>query len=421
MRGKKLGRLFGASLAVALAVGVTGQAAIAGAAPTQKTPPNVPGFNGSTIKLGVITPTSGIASVVGKPLTEGNRVYWDAKNAKGGVAGKYKVDLSIEDSQYQVETALQAYDKIKADVVAFQQILGTQIVKSVLTRLKADQSYGGPASLEGVWVKQTPLMPIGTPYQALAANGLDYYEKNGGQGKKVCAMAQDDAYGASGLDGLTQAAKTLKVKVAKTVRFATTSDVSAQVGELADAKCDAVVLVSLPNDTGSIVTKMVGRNFSPQILGIAPSWLGGLENDPNNGAFLTEHYIWLGFGPQWGDTSVPGMAQLIQDQQQFAADQKPDTYFVFGYAQAWAMDQILEQAVKNGDLSKAGIKKASNQIGTLKFNGLIGDFKYGKSANDRNPPRDTTIAKAAVGQPAGLQIIASGYTSNAAKQVKFKN
>ena len=99
MRGKKLGRLFGASLAVALAVGVTGQAAIAGAAPTQKTPPDVPGFNGSTIKLGAITPQSGLASVVGKPLTEGNRVYWDAKNATGGVAGKYKVDLTIQDSQ----------------------------------------------------------------------------------------------------------------------------------------------------------------------------------------------------------------------------------------------------------------------------------------------------------------------------------
>src|SRR5256714_13030653 len=297
MRGKKLGRLLGVVLAVAVAVGVRGRAALAGEAQT-KTPPDVPGFNGSTIKLGAITPQSGLASVVGKPLTEGNRVYWEAKNAKGGVGGKYKVDLTIEDSQYQVETALQAYDKIKGDVVAFQQILGTQIVKSVLTRLKADQAFGGPASLEGVWVKQPNLMPTGTPYQVLAANGLDWYEKNGGQGKKVCAMAQDDAYGASGLDGLTQAAKSLKVKVAKTVRFATTSDVSAQVGELADAKCDAVVLVSLPNDTASITTKMVGRNFSPQILGIAPSWLGGLENDPNNGAFLTEHYIWLGFGPQ---------------------------------------------------------------------------------------------------------------------------
>jgi len=337
------------------------------------------------------------------------------------VAGKYKVDLTIEDSQYQVETALQNYDAIKGDVVAFNQILGTQIVKSILPRLKQEQFTGAPATLDSLWVHQKNLIPIGAPYQVEVANGMDYYLKNGGQGKTVCAIAQDDEYGAAGLDGLTQASKTLKFKVSKTVRFATTSDVSAQVGELADAKCDAVVLVSLPNDTGSIVTKMVGRNFSPQILGIAPSWLGGLENDPNNGAFLTEHYIWLGFGPQWGDTSVPGMAQLIQDQQQFAADQKPDTYFVFGYAQAWAMDQILEQAVKNGDLSKAGIKKASNQVGTLKFNGLIGDFKYGKSANDRNPPRDTTIAKAAVGQPAGLQIIASGYTSNAAKQVKFKN
>src|SRR5215471_15564391 len=411
MRGKKLGRLLGVVAAAALAVGATSQAAFAGGVHSQKTPPNVPGFNGSTIKLGVITPQSGIASVVGKPLTEGNRVYWEARNAKGGVAGKYKVDLSVEDSQYDVATALQGYDSIKGDVAAFQQILGTQIVK-------ADNLYGGPASLEGVWVKQPSLMPFGTPYQVLAANGLDWYQKNGGQGKKVCAMAQDDAYGASGLDGLTQAAKTLNVKVAKTVRFATGSDTSAQVGELADAKCDAVMLTSLPNDTGSIVTKMVGRNFTPTVLGMSPSWLGGLEST-DNGPFYQDHYVWLGYGAAWGDTSVQGMAQMLTDQQQYAPDQKPDQYFEFGYGQAWAMDQILEQAAKNGDFSKAGIKKASNQVGTLKFQGLAGDYKYGKSASDRNPPRDSTIAKIAVGQPQGLQIVATNYTSKAGNTVKF--
>src|SRR6266536_1523197 len=393
MRGKKLGRLFGASLAVALAVGVTGQAAIAGAAPTQKTPPDVPGFNGSTIKLGAITPQSGLASVVGKPLTEGNRVYWDAKNAKGGVAGKYKVDLTIEDSQYQVETALQNYDAIKGDVVAFNQILGTQIVKSILPRLKQEQFTGAPATLDSLWVKQKNLIPIGAPYQVEVANGVDYYLKNGGQGKKICAMAQDDEYGAAGLDGLTQASKTLKFKVAKTVRFATMSDVSAQVGELADAKCDAVVLVSLPNDTASAVTKMIGRNFSPQVLGIAPTWVSGFAANADFGSFLQQNYVWLGFGPAWGDQSVPGMAKMITDVQQFSPGQEPDTYFTFGYSQAWAMDQILERAVKNGDLSKAGITKASNQVGTLKFGGLSGDYKYAKSAKDRNPPREATIAK----------------------------
>jgi ABC-type branched-subunit amino acid transport system substrate-binding protein len=419
MRGKKLGRLLGALVAVALAVGVTSQAAFAGGVHSGKTPPDVPGFDGSTIKLGVITPESGIVSVIGKPLTEGNRVYWEAKNAQGGVAGKYKVELSAEDSQYQVEAALQGYDKLKGDVVAFQQILGTQIVKSVNTRLKAENGFGGPASLEGVWVKQPNLMPFGTPYQVGAASGLDWYLKNGGQGKKVCAIAQDDAYGASGLDGLTQAAKTEKVKVAKTVRFATGSDVSAQVGELADANCDAVFLLVTVADTNSIVTKMIGRNFSPQLLGQAPSWLGQLASNPDTGAFYQEHYVWLGYGAAWGDESVPGMAKMLADQRQFAPDQQPDIYFQFGYGQAWAMDQILERAAKNGDLSKAGIKKASNQVGTLKFEGLAGDFKYGKSAKDRNPPRDSTIAKPAPGQPNGLQIIETNYTSNAGNKVKF--
>jgi ABC-type branched-subunit amino acid transport system substrate-binding protein len=119
MRGKNLGRLLGGLAAVTLALGATAPAALAGGAPTQKTPPDVPGFDGNNIKLGVITPESGLAATVGRPLTNGNRVYWQSKNAKGGVAGKYPVELSVEDSRYQVEAALQGYDKIKGDVVAF--------------------------------------------------------------------------------------------------------------------------------------------------------------------------------------------------------------------------------------------------------------------------------------------------------------
>jgi ABC-type branched-subunit amino acid transport system substrate-binding protein len=184
------GRLVGVVVAVAVAVGVTCQAAFG--TPTRTTPPEVPGFDGSTIKLGVITPESGLASVVGKPITEGNRVFWDAKNAQGGVAGKYKVDLVVEDSQYQVETALQGYDKIKGDVVAFQQILGTQITKSILSRLKQERQIAAPATLDSAWVREKNLLPVGAPYQVEAANGVDYYLKNGGQGKKICAIAQDD-------------------------------------------------------------------------------------------------------------------------------------------------------------------------------------------------------------------------------------
>ena len=407
-------------LVVSLGFGVTALAAPANGGPAGKTPPDVPGFDGSTIKLGVITPESGLASAIGKPLTEGNRVYWDAKNANGGVAGKYRVELVVEDSQYQVETALQAYDKIKGDVVAFQQILGTQITKSILPRLRAERQAAVPGTLDSAWVRQENLIPLGAPYQVEAANGVDYYLKHGGQGKKICAMAQDDAYGAAGLEGLTFASKRLKFKVAKTVRFATTSDVSAQVGELADAKCDAVVLVSVPNDTAATVTKMIGRDFSPQVIGLLPSWLAGFENDPNNGSFLAQHFLVVVEGPAWGDTSVPGMKQLIDDQEQYAPGQKPDHYFAGGYAEAWAMDQVLERAVKNGDLGKGGIQKALKQVGTLQFGGLGGDYKYGSSAEHRSPPRASTIARVVAGQPIGLEIVAANYTSEAAKKFKFR-
>jgi Periplasmic binding protein len=181
-----------------------------------------------------------------------------------------------------------------------------------------------------------------------------------------------------------------------------------------------VILVSLPNDTSSIVTKMIGRNFNPKVLGIAPSWLSGFAANPDFGQFMQQNYVWLGFGPAWGDQSVPGMAKMIADQQQHAPGQEPDTYFAFGYAQAWAMDQILERAVRNGDLSKAGITRASNQVGTLKFDGLIGDYRYGKSAGSRNPPRVTTVATPAPGQPTGLQVVEGDYSSRAARQISFK-
>src|ERR1700737_3549011 len=55
------------------------------------------GFDGTTITLGVISPQTGIAQIIGKPLTNGNVVYFKALNDRGGIAGKYKVNLEVRD------------------------------------------------------------------------------------------------------------------------------------------------------------------------------------------------------------------------------------------------------------------------------------------------------------------------------------
>ena len=59
----------------------------------------VPGFDGKTIKLGALMPSTGPVAVIGNPLTAGNEVFVEAVNAEGGVAGQYPIELVQEDTQ----------------------------------------------------------------------------------------------------------------------------------------------------------------------------------------------------------------------------------------------------------------------------------------------------------------------------------
>ena len=403
------------AVAAGLVVGVTAPAV---ARVHAKAPPSTDGFDGKTIKLGVITPLTGTVSLIGTPLTAGNQLWWDYVNGElGGVGGKYKVELVEEDSQYQPANAIQAYDKIKGDVVDFQQILGTQVTKALLPKMQVDKTAGAPATLDATWVKNPNLFPGGSPYQIEAINGLDYFTKNGGKGKKVCALAQDDEFGQAGLDGLAYAKKALKLKTGPTERFKTGEDLTAQIQSLSDAKCDAVLTVATAVDATAIVTKSIALNFSPQMIALGVFWLPVFSQSSTLGQFLVDH-VWVSTQPgaAWGDSSVPGMDTFIERQQQYAPNQKPDPYFVFGYLQGQALYQILQKAVKNGDLSHEGILKASNQVGTLKFDGLSGDYKYGKSAADRNPPRITAVFKVDPTQPIGLAPVGPPTASAAANK-----
>jgi hypothetical protein len=74
---------------------------------------------------------------------------------------------------------------------------------------------------------------------------------------------------------------------------------------------------------------------------------------------------------------------------------------VYGYIQAQVTTSVLEQAVKDGDLSGKGIRKALTELGTLSFNHLQGDITYGQPA-DRKLPKTTSIYRYDHTKPYGL-------------------
>lgn len=383
-------------------------------------PAPVAGFDGTTITLGVLSPLSGPVAVVGKPITAGNRVWFDHVNAQGGIAGRYPVRLLEEDTQYRADIAVQRYHKIKDEVVAFAQVNGTTSTQAVLPLLEADKMMAAPASGDAEWVREENLLPTTAPYQIQAINSVHHYLTEGGGStrSRICTLVQDDAYGEAGQQGIDFAAERAGFRLASTQRFKPgTENYAGQIGALARAGCQMVFLTATPTDAGRIWGAAAQAAFAPQWYGQAPCYTDALVKSPL-APYLRENVIMAFEGTEWGDPTVPGMGDMVERIAEFASDQQPSFYFLFGYNQARAVTMLLEQAVRAGDLSREGILSASRALGTVTFDGLSGDYAYGP-VEQRNPPRTTTLFRIDPAKPFGLATLKYNFTSDVAAAYPF--
>lgn len=350
------------------------------------------GFEGTeesgTIKLGVLTPASGAFQALGTPLTEGNKLFFDALNADGGVAGKYQVELVEADTQYMGDIARNEYNRIKGEVAAFVQITGTEVTNNVLPLLQDEGYAGSPATLDAEWVIEPNLVPIFAPYQVEVLNGAEYYEETEGfEGKNVCVMAQDDSYGEATIEGVDFAATEYGFEVAETQRFATGGDFTAQIQALSDAECDVVFQGSTVVDSPNIWGQAIAIGFAPRWIGLGPAW-GSFFADGDQVDYIGENVWIVAEDGASLDPSFEGVAQLLDQRDQYAPELEFNLFSLFGYGQAWAMTQILEKAIELNDITPEGIVRAIGEEQTLTFGGLTGDYEYGP---DRNPPRVNAI------------------------------
>ncbi|HLY83541.1 MAG TPA: ABC transporter substrate-binding protein, partial [Acidimicrobiales bacterium] len=381
-----------------------------------------PGFDpvAKTIHVGIISALTGPVALIGKPLTAGNELWFNHVNQDlGGIGGKYKIVFDEEDSQYVPQNGVQAYNKLKDNEVLIAQLLGTPVTKAVLPLLKQDNVVASPASLDADWVRDPNLLPVEAPYQIQMINAASYLVNDlGMKGKTFCEMIQDDSYGEAGKAGVDYAAAQLGFTVKSLARYATpATDLTAQIQQLKQANCDVVFLTSTPTDTGKAFGTAAQLGFAPQWVGQSPSYHQALIATPLK-AYLQAHFLLASEGTEWGDRSVKGQADMLDLITKLAPSQAPDGYFGFGYVEGRLVTQILEQAVKDGDLSRAGIQKAMADVGTLTFDGLTGDYKYGAPAN-REPPRSSTIFRINPAKPIGVEVAKATFVSDIAKTYKI--
>jgi hypothetical protein len=381
-------------------------AAAAGLAPAR-------GFDGKTIKVGYIGnvatspqfPSSALFADGGKALTAGYNAYISRINDAGGIAGKYKVDVDFKESFYDAAEAAKKYAELKDSSIMIGQIYGTPLTQALRDSLKRDQQIGSPISLDGEWVTGEQFLPIGTTYQSHAINGVEWYLKEGGgAGKTICSLTiAPNPYGAAFEEGYEFIAKKVTFKNGGKFRYSSPDAVAQQ---LKDAKCDAVAnAISGELHMPALLAAGDKIGYNPLYISSSPSF-ASRRVTPANSKLFGDQVIVVGDGAQWNDLKIPGMKDFMADITKYANEYigSPNPAALWGWAQARSVVALLENAVKLGDLSPAGMAKALATLGKVDHGGVYPAWDYGTPAS-RVAPTQTWIGKVDISTPGGIANI----------------
>ena len=373
-----------------------------------------------TITLGILSPYSGpVAAPVGDPLALGVKVFFDHVNDNGGIGG-YKVKFLEEDSQYNPQVQVQLYNQIHTKVLMIADSLGTPTTFAIKDLAAADHMLVSAATLSSALARQQYLVMVGTPYRLQVENAFDYVVNTlGDKNPATGIIYQNDEYGQDGLTGYKEAVAAYGLKdVGQASYAATDKDFTAQVAQMKAAKAKYVFLSALPAVTATIVGTAFKLGYNPQFILQSPAWSNLLLGIPTLKPLLTN--LWLvGQGATWGDTSKPGMAQLLQDVAKYAPTQQPDGYFEFGYTESEITYAILKKAFANNDLTRDGLYNAFLSLKNVDLGGLYPPVTYGSSPDQRVPTRDSVVFKIDPTQPNDVKALTGDFTGTAAMQSHF--
>lgn len=378
---------------------------------------SAPGFDADskTFTLSAMEPLSGPLSPVGLSLVKGMQIYFDQVNAKGGIAGKYKVKFSPEDSQFNPQVAVPLYNRVKGDSALLAGVMGTTIIKTLQQQITADNVTAVLDTSSATYTKSQTLLPWGTPTQINMTNLVSYaVDKLGKKKATFCSVTSGDDLGAENRDGIKYAVDRLGVTYKADVRVQQgQTDFTSQVQQLQRGDCQVVLFGATTGQTPGVISASVQLGFNAQFLGQNNVYDPSFAKSPI-APYLRKHFLTTVIGVDW-NSSAPGQVALREGIAKYAKDTRPSSYTELGYAHAMLTTAILEKAVKNNDISRTGILKASWSIGSFDYQGLLPAYDYGQPAG-RKPPLVTGIYKVDPKVPMGLAPVRKSYTSALAKE-----
>lgn len=340
-------------------------AALAFGSFTAQTHAQTKGVSANAIKIGTVTDLSGPLASWGVAATNGIRMRFDEANAAGGIHGR-RIELIVEDMQYQIPNAIRAANKLMTSdqVFAFIATLGTPpnnaVMKSVLD---AGFPYLFPLSA-GLTMSEPP-HPLRLPFllndRDTMRGAVRFFADKGV--KRICYQGMANDYGAEVEAGVKSAAEKLGLTITASGKHKPTeTEFTAAVLSLRNSGCQALFLGTVARDATQIYTAVRSAGWDIPVV----SALGALvppvaENTAMEGFYTAAPFYIIDFKamratrPQVADWADRYKARFNVD---------PSPQAVIGYTMADVTVGGLQQAGR--DLNVKSLMAAFPAIGVYK-------------------------------------------------------
>jgi len=344
------------------------------------------GVTDDTIRIGMIADLSGIFAPLVVEIVEAQKAYWEKVNEEGGIAGR-KIEVVVEDNAYDTTKHQEIYERMRAQsdrgVVWISQSTGSPHTASIAQLLVEDELGAIPLSWYSGWADAEfgqNVFESYTNYCIESMNGIDWIARQGG--KKLAILSFPGEYGQDGATGAKLAAEELGLEVVydgegKVVPGANQAPV---ISELAESGADWVWTTINPTTLAEIMGGATSEGFDAMWSGNSPSYsfklLGTGIADLLDKSYVASTYI-----VTWGE-DVPGMEEVVSEMRKRRPNANVSDVYILGWTEAMATQQILEKAVENGDLTRAGVVQAAREV-EVDYNGLAPNQSWaGEDPND---------------------------------------
>ena len=367
-----------------------------------------PGVTDDTITLGVLTDQSGPFAGASKGIAQGRQLFWDARNADGGVCDR-TVEFTVSDHAYNAQNATTLYADMQPDVLAFDELLGSPMIDALRSTIDQDGVLTMAVSFSSSVLDSPSMVVTGATYDIEMINALQWLMDQGriAEGDTVGHIYLEGDYGENALAGARYAADELGVEIAAQKVQPTDADLSAAVTALEDAGAGVVLLTTTPPQAASAVAVAQATGFDMSFVGSNPTFSPALLTSPAAGALQASYLMVSSIAPYASDAAGPADVRSA-----FAAEfagETPTHFVLYGYAQGELMAQILETACENGALTREGLQEAFQSLDDVDTAGLVAPMDF--SDPGQPPAREVHILKPDASVDGGLTEVQGLFAS----------